>query len=171
MGRAFVGLSTGLLLAVPITPMSGAAVAVEADTVGQAASSAAARTHTDRERRYQRKVLHWTNVARRRHDLPPLHRIKCLRRIAVRWSEHLAASGDFEHQHLNVIFRRCDGARSAGENIARGGVSPRAMVRLWMNSPGHRANILNRRYTHLGVGAAVRNGQWSGVQDFARIRR
>jgi len=116
MGRALVGLATGLLLAVPITPLSGA-VAVEADTVGQAASSAAARTHTDRERRYQRKVFHWTNVARRRHDLPPLHRIKCLRRIAVRWSEHLAASGDFEHQHLNVIFRRCDGARSAGENI------------------------------------------------------
>ena len=127
MGRAFIGLA-GLLLAVPIAPLGGAATAVEADTAGQAASSAAARTHTDRERRYQRKVFHWTNVARRRHDLPLLHRIKCLRRIAVRWSEHLAASGDFEHHNLNVIFRRCDGARSAGENIARGGVSPRAMV-------------------------------------------
>ncbi|HEU0287388.1 MAG TPA: CAP domain-containing protein [Nocardioidaceae bacterium] len=113
IGRACIGLATGLLLAVPIPPTP------------------------DRGR----------------------------------WSEHLAASGDFEHQNLNVIFRRCDGARSAGENIARGGVSPRATVRLWMNSPGHRANILNRRYTHLGVGAAARNGQWTGAEDFARIRR
>lgn len=170
MGRAFIGLATGLLLAVPITPTSGAAGSVDAESAGPAASSAA-RTPTDRERRYQRKVFHWTNVARRRHDLPPLHRIKCLRRVAVRWSEHLAASGDFDHQNLNVIFGRCHGARSAGENIARGGVSPRQLVRLWMNSPGHRANILNRRYTHLGVGAAIRHGQWTGVQDFARIRR
>jgi uncharacterized protein YkwD len=171
MGRAFIGLATGLLLAVPTSPIGAATASVEAETAGQVASSAAARTHTDRERRYQRKVFHWTNVARRRHDLPPLHRVKCLRRIAVHWSEHLARTGDFEHQNLNVIFRRCDRANAAGENIARGGVSPKRMVRLWMNSPGHRANILNRRYTHLGVGAAVRNGQWTGVQDFARIRR
>ena len=171
MGRVLIGLVTGLLLAVPITPASGsAAPAVDIDSASQAAS-ASARTHTDRERRYQRKVFHWTNVARRRHDLPPLHRVKCLRRIAVRWSEHLAASGDFEHQNLNKIFRRCHRARSAGENIARGGVTPKRMVRMWMHSPGHRANILNRSYTHLGVGAAVRNGEWTGVQDFARIRR
>ena len=71
------------------------------------------------------------------------------------WSEHLAASGDFEHQNLNVIVRRCDGARSAGENIARGGVSPRTMVRLWMNSPGHRANILQPGFRRLGVGVAA----------------
>ncbi len=159
---------TGLLLAVPITPTSASAPAAEVET---AAQSAASRPHTDREQRYQRKVFHWTNVARRRHDLPPLRRIPCLRRIAVRWAEHLAATGDFAHQNLNVIFRRCDRARSAGENIARGGMTPRQMVRMWMRSDGHRANILNRGYTHLGVGAAVRNGQWTGVQDFARIRR
>jgi uncharacterized protein YkwD len=169
MGRVLIGLMTGLLLAVPITPTSASSPAVEVETAAQSAT--ATRPHTHRERRYQRKVFHWTNVARRRQDLPPLRRIPCLRRIGVRWAEHLAASGDFEHQNLNVIFRRCDGARSAGENIARGGVTPRQMVRMWIRSDGHRANILNRGYTHLGVGAAVRNGQWSGVQDFARIRR
>ena len=160
-------------LAVLTAPAGGSPAPVEpaAPSETVVAESAAAPNHTKRERRYQRKVFHWTNVMRRRHDLRPLKRIPCLRRIAVRWAEHLAATGDFEHQNLSVVFRRCNGARAAGENIARGRVTPRQMVRMWMRSSGHRANILNPNFTHLGVGAAVRGGTWFGVQDFARIRR
>jgi len=40
----------------------------------------------------------------------------------------------------------------AGENIAGGQRTPEDVVRAWMNSPGHRANILNPRFTHLGSG-------------------
>jgi uncharacterized protein YkwD len=171
MRSAVIGLCLLFGLSVLVAPSSGGVVPTsDADRV-VARSAPPQRVHTDRERRYQRKVFHWTNVARRRHDLPPFERLRCLRRIAVRWSEHLAATGDFEHQDLGVIFNRCPRATSAGENIARGGVRPRQMVRLWMRSPGHRANILNRRFTHLGVGAAVRHHQWTGVQDFAGRRR
>lgn len=42
--------------------------------------------------------------------------------------------------------------RSAGENIAAGQTSPQAVVQAWMDSPGHRANILNASYTKIGVG-------------------
>ncbi len=42
--------------------------------------------------------------------------------------------------------------KSAGENIARGYSSPEAVVKGWMNSPGHRANILNASFTEIGVG-------------------
>jgi uncharacterized protein YkwD len=45
--------------------------------------------------------------------------------------------------------------RSAGENIAVGQTTAAQVVNSWMNSPGHRANILNREYTHLGVGYAA----------------
>jgi uncharacterized protein YkwD len=172
MRRAVVGLSLSIGLSVLVAPATGAGgvSAVDADRAVTARSAPVApATHTKREQRYQRKVFHWTNVARRRHDLPPFKRIPCLRRIAVRWAEHLAATGDFEHQDLGVIFRRCDGSTSAGENIARGGVTPRGMVRMWMRSSGHRANILSSDFTHLGVGTAVRNGSWTGVQDFAGI--
>lgn len=46
------------------------------------------------------------------------------------------------------------GYRTCGENIAWGQRSPEEVVTAWMNSPGHRANILNAGYTKLGVGYA-----------------
>ena len=46
------------------------------------------------------------------------------------------------------------GYRTCGENIAWGQKSPEEVVTAWMNSPGHRANILNAGYTKLGVGYA-----------------
>ena len=42
--------------------------------------------------------------------------------------------------------------RSVGENIAYGQSSPEAVMQSWMNSSGHRANILNRDFTSIGVG-------------------
>ena len=51
--------------------------------------------------------------------------------------------------------------RTAGENIAKGYQSPEAVVRGWMNSPGHRANILNSSYTHIGVGYVASGNYWT----------
>jgi len=55
---------------------------------------------------------------------------------------------------------------SMGENIAYGQTSPAAVVRAWMNSPGHRANILGSNYTHLGVGVFELNGVLYWAQLF-----
>ncbi|MNR99461.1 Cysteine-rich secretory protein family protein [compost metagenome] len=52
--------------------------------------------------------------------------------------------------------------RYAGENIAKGQRTPEEVVKDWMNSPGHRKNILNPHYTMIGVGYF--NGLW--VQEF-----
>ena len=51
--------------------------------------------------------------------------------------------------------------RTAGENIAKGYASPEAVVNAWMNSPGHRANILNSTYTHIGVGYVPSGNYWT----------
>ena len=51
--------------------------------------------------------------------------------------------------------------RSAGENIARGYATPQAVVNGWMNSSGHRANILNANYTHIGVGYVAQGNYWT----------
>ena len=45
---------------------------------------------------------------------------------------------------------------SAGENIAQGQRTPEEVVQAWMNSAGHRANILNNGFTHIGVGYVER---------------
>ena len=51
--------------------------------------------------------------------------------------------------------------RSAGENIAMGYSTPQAVVNAWMNSSGHRANILNSSYTHIGVGYVSSGHYWT----------
>ena len=51
--------------------------------------------------------------------------------------------------------------RSAGENIAKGQATPEAVVNAWMNSSGHRANILNSSYTHIGVGYVADGRYWT----------
>lgn len=51
--------------------------------------------------------------------------------------------------------------RSAGENIAYGQRTPPAVVNAWMNSSGHRANILNASYTKIGVGYVAQGNYWT----------
>jgi uncharacterized protein YkwD len=78
----------------------------------------------------------------------------------------MARTGTFAHQSLSPIMTGC-AARGAGENIAYGNVTADAMMTMWMNSPGHRANILNGSFTHIGIGAVkTSSGRWYGVQDF-----
>ena len=48
----------------------------------------------------------------------------------------------------------------AGENIAAGQPSAESVMKSWMNSPGHKANILNKNYTHIGIGH-VTGGKYS----------
>ena len=55
--------------------------------------------------------------------------------------------------------------RAAGENIAMGYATPEAVVNAWMNSSGHRANILNSSYTRIGVGYVESGNYWT--QHFA----
>ena len=50
---------------------------------------------------------------------------------------------------------------SAGENIAKGYTSPKAVVDAWMKSPGHKANILNESYTQIGVGYVKDGNYWT----------
>ena len=56
--------------------------------------------------------------------------------------------------------------RAAGENIAKGQKTPQAVMSAWMNSDGHRKNILGKSYTQLGVGYVYNNGSPYWVQLF-----
>ena len=51
--------------------------------------------------------------------------------------------------------------RTAAENIAKGQTTPRAVVNAWMNSSGHRANILNSSFTKIGVGYVKNGNYWT----------
>ncbi|GHG53888.1 CAP domain-containing protein [Streptomyces griseocarneus] len=106
------------------------------------------------------EVLALTNAERAAAGLPPLAADP---RLAVAARDHSTdmARRDF-YSHTTPEGRepwdraRAAGAahRAIGENIACGQRTPAEVVRGWMNSPGHRANILTPGFTHLGVGYA-----------------
>ncbi len=58
---------------------------------------------------------------------------------------------------------------AAGENIAKGQKTPESVMSAWMNSPGHRANIMNSNYEQIGVGYVTdSNGTTYWVQEFIK---
>jgi hypothetical protein len=74
-----------------------------------------------------------------------------------RFFDHVSPGGGTMMDRLHAAGWNPGGAWSAGENIAWGGGSlgtPAAIVDAWMHSAGHRANILSRAYTQIGVGIA-----------------
>ena len=131
-----------------------------------AADSRAAAVQSPSDR-YESRLQAVVNSRRATHGLRPLRFDPCTDRIAERWGRHLARNGAFEHQSLSPLLRRCE-ARWAGETLAYGRITPRRMVRMWMHSPGHRAILLSRRATHVGIGAARDSRGWVVAADFTR---
>ena len=108
---------------------------------------------------YVRQVLELVNRERRQRGLSPLRMSQDLMRVAkVRVKE---ITQEFSHTRPNgqpFSSLLPNGHFSAGENIAAGLPTPEATVQQWMKSPGHRANILNREFSELGVGYLAKPG-------------
>ncbi|MCU1599439.1 MAG: Allergen V5/Tpx related-like protein [Frankiales bacterium] len=116
---------------------------------------------------YPEAVLRYTNYERGKAGVSPLKLSFCMRdQFAGPWAKHLAATRTLVHQSLTPMMSRCHG-NAAAENIASGNWTPQQMVNAWMNSQGHRKNLLNPSYNYIGIGA-VRgsDGHVYGVQDF-----
>jgi uncharacterized protein YkwD len=103
------------------------------------------------------------NRERRARGVRPLRMRKRLSVAAKRHSRNMVrksffAHGNFVARILNARYVRRRQAWSLGENIAWGTgelATPQSIVNAWMNSPGHRANILNRRFRDIGVGIVM----------------
>jgi uncharacterized protein YkwD len=122
--------------------------------------------------RMRRAVYAGTNAERAAEGLKALSADKCLQANAQRWAKKLAGKGTLEHQDLGTVWDDCGQSSWLGENVAyRFDPDGDAMMVQWMNSPGHRANILNPRPALIGVGiAADGDGRWYGVQVFSGAR-
>ncbi len=103
------------------------------------------------------QVVVLVNEARRRHGCPRLRGDERLRAAARSHSADMRARGYLAHQAPDG-GTPSDRMRTAGyswpaaENIACGQQRPHEVMHAWMNSPGHRANILNPRARAVGVG-------------------
>ena len=74
------------------------------------------------------------------------------------------------HHDLQPVLTAC-GLRTVCENVAYGYPSGAAVTQGWLDSPGHRANLLNPAFKLLGVGAAEgADGRWYAAQVFGTLR-
>jgi uncharacterized protein YkwD len=124
-------------------------------------------TSTTATATYEGQILALVNAERTAAGLPALTAQACPDEFAEPWSPHMAAEGQLSHQSLSPVLSRC-GTRAAAENVGmNSSSSPASMVAAFMNSPGHRANILGASYTGIGIGAyRDSRGVWWVTQDF-----
>jgi uncharacterized YkwD family protein/spore coat assembly protein SafA len=107
------------------------------------------------------QVVQLTNKERAKHGLKPLAMDWELSRVARYKSVDMRDKNYFQHNSptygspFDMIKSFGLSYRSAAENIAAGQRTPEEVVQAWMNSSGHRANILNGSLTHIGVGHAT----------------
>jgi uncharacterized protein YkwD len=129
--------------------------------------------------RVESKIVHCTNRQRAARGLPALRRNSVLRHAAKYHARNMLHYGFFAHRDVFgnspvdrvSRFGRRGAFRWIGENIAVGFWSPSEACRAWMASPDHRANILDRRFTMIGVGfARTAGGRTYYVQDFGSPR-
>ncbi|MFD5231065.1 CAP domain-containing protein [Streptomyces qaidamensis] len=117
------------------------------------------------------QVLSLVNEERAKVGCSPVAANSALTGLAQSYSEDMAARGFFDHTDPDgrTPWDRAEKAgisNLGGENIARGQADAAAVMDAWMNSPGHRANILNCDFKTLGVGAEFGSGGPWWTQNF-----
>ncbi|MGP8050227.1 MAG: CAP domain-containing protein [Desulfobaccales bacterium] len=134
----------------------------------------------------EEQVFQLTNEARRKKGLPALEPDEVLSAAARKYSDELLTGNFFSHKDPagKGPQQRLDEEQPArqayayrvGENIAAFSKMDYSDLKImaemimdgWMTSPGHRQNILQPLYTHLGVGVSVQGDQMRVTQEFAR---
>jgi uncharacterized protein YkwD len=106
----------------------------------------------------EQEIFDLTNVLRARHKLNVLQWDENTEEAAFKHSMDMSESNDFSHtsKKFGDLETRLKTAQvvyqAAGENIAANYTDGPAVVEGWLNSKGHRESLLNKEYTHLGVG-------------------
>ncbi len=110
---------------------------------------------------FDHRLLELVNQERSNRGLTSLSLSQKLDQAADKYANRMASGDFFSHrdpENGSTVSTRVttEGYQwnTVGENIAAGQTSPEEVFTAWMNSPGHRANILNPNYTHMGLGYA-----------------
>lgn len=109
---------------------------------------------------YQQQVLDLVNAERAKRGISALTLDSSLSSVATKKSQDMVNKNYFDHTSptygspFDMMKQFGISYRTAGENIAKGQKTPQEVVAAWMNSEGHRKNILNPNFTNLGVGIA-----------------
>ena len=116
---------------------------------------------------YEKEVVELVNQIRKENGLKALTIDEKLSQVAREKSQDMSDNNYFDHTSptygspFDMMQKFGISYRSAAENIAKGQRSPEAVVDAWMNSSGHRKNILSPSYTHIGVGYVQKGNYWT----------
>jgi uncharacterized YkwD family protein len=119
---------------------------------------------------YEQKVVDLTNQERAKNGLTALKVDTTLSKMAHEKSRDMSANSYFSHTSptygspFDMMKKYGITYRYAGENIAMGQQTPEEVVKAWMNSEGHRKNILSPNYNYIGVGYVEQGNYWT--QEF-----
>lgn len=115
----------------------------------------------------EEEVVRLVNVERAKQGLSPLTIDWELSRVAKYKSQDMHDKNYFSHTSptygspFDMMKKFGISYTAAGENIAKGQKTAAAVVNAWMNSEGHRANIMSTKYTHIGVGYVADGNYWT----------
>ncbi|EDL66056.1 CAP domain-containing protein [Bacillus sp. SG-1] len=116
---------------------------------------------------FERQVVELTNEERAKNGLSALKIDTELSNVAREKSNDMQAKNYFSHTSptygspFDMMNQFGIDYRTAGENIAMGQRTPEEVVNAWMNSEGHRKNILSSNFTHIGVGHDADGNYWT----------
>ncbi|WP_257391793.1 CAP domain-containing protein [Mesobacillus jeotgali] len=116
---------------------------------------------------FEAKVIDLTNEQRRKNGLSNLQPDTALSNVAQEKSNDMQAKNYFSHTSptygspFDMMRDFGVSYNTAGENIAMGQQSAEEVVNAWMNSEGHRKNILSPNFTHIGVGHTSQGNYWT----------
>ena len=120
---------------------------------------------------YARQVAGIVNRERAANGLSPLKYSDRLSEPALVRAKEIQSSFSHTRPNGSKCFTAITEAgityRTAGENIAYGQRNPEEVMNAWMNSSGHRANILGANYEYIGIGVTYQNGTYYWSQFFA----
>lgn len=129
-------------------------------------------TTTTNKTNIESQVASLVNTERSKAGLKPLTLDTPLSKVARAKSQDMADKNYFDHTSptygspFDMMKKFGINFSSAGENIAMGQTSAQAVMTAWMNSPGHRANILSANFGKIGVGYVLKNGTPYWTQEF-----
>ncbi|MFL8799990.1 MULTISPECIES: CAP domain-containing protein [unclassified Clostridioides] len=113
---------------------------------------------------YQKEVVDLVNIERSKAGLNPLTLDSSVSNVATKKSQDMIDNNYFSHNSptygspFDMLKKFGISYKTAGENIAMGQKTPKEVVNAWMNSEGHRKNILNPNFSKIGVGVAQKSG-------------
>ncbi|MEH7177102.1 CAP domain-containing protein [Neobacillus vireti] len=151
----------------PAAPAPAAPAPAAPKPAAPAPKQAAPAPTTGDVSQYVQQVIDLTNAQRTKNGLPALKADAKLSGVAQKKSVDMQQNNYFSHtsptygspfdmmRDFGVTYK------SAGENIAQGQRTPQEVVNAWMNSEGHRKNILSANFTHIGVGYEKSGNHWT----------